>query len=393
MIVLSGARIFDGERFHDGHVVVVEAGRIAAIVPYSERPRAAERDLAGGLLAPGYIDVQVNGGGGVLFNDDPTPEGIARIAAAHRKHGTVGLLPTLVTDTPEVMAAAIAATREARRLTPATLGIHLEGPFLDPRRKGAHELRYIRDLGPGDVATIAAANCGAVMLTLAPNRVGVESIAELARHGVLVSLGHSEASYAEACAAVKAGARAFTHLYNAMSAPAGREPGMVGAALDLTGAFVGVIADGHHVHDANLRIAFAAKRHDRFMLITDAMPPAAGGPDQFDLQGRRVRSTDGCLRLDDGTLAGSVLTMDEAVRYAVNVARIELGDALAMASRVPAMFLRRETELGRIAPGHMASLVHLDDDLRVLDTWIEGQSTADGSERTEPAGVVSIEGN
>ena len=388
MIVLSGARIFDGKRFHDDHAVVIDAARISAIVPYAERPQGTLRDLGGGLLAPGYIDVQVNGGGGVLFNDDPTPEGIARIAAAHRKHGTVGLLPTLVTDAPEMMTAAIAATREARHLTPATLGIHLEGPFLDPRRKGAHELGYIRDLEPGDVTTIAEANCGAVMLTLAPNRVGVERIAELARHGVLVSLGHSDASYAEACAAVDAGARAFTHLYNAMSASAGREPGMVGAALDLADAFVGIIADGHHVHDANLRIAFAAKRHDRFMLISDAMPPAAGGPDQFDLQGRRVRNVDGCLRLDDGTLAGSVLTMDEAVRYAVKVAQIELGDALAMASRVPATFLRREAELGRIAPGHLASLVHLDDDLRVLDTWIEGQSTADG---TGASGAVSIE--
>jgi len=379
MIILSGARIFDGERFHDDHAVVIDERRIAAIVPYSERPHGAERDLGGGVLAPGYIDVQVNGGGGVLFNDDPTPEGIARIAAAHRKHGTVGLLPTLVTDAPEVMTAAIAATREARQLTPATLGIHLEGPFLDPRRKGAHELKYIRELEPHDVTTIAGASCGAVMLTLAPNRVAVESIAELARHGVLVSLGHSDASYEQACAAVIAGARAFTHLYNAMSAPAGREPGMVGAALDLTDAFVGIIADGHHVHDANLRIAFAAKRHDRFMLITDAMPPAAGGPDHFDLQGRRVTNADGRLRLDDGTLAGSVLTMDEAVRYAIKVARLALGDALAMASRIPAMFLRRETELGRIAPGHLASLVHLDDDLRVLDTWIEGRQAADAS--------------
>lgn len=379
MIVLTGARIFDGERFFNDHAVVVEADRIAAILPYSERPHGAARDLGGGLLAPGYIDVQVNGGGGVLFNEDPTPEGIARIAAAHRKHGTVGLLPTLVTDTPQLTAAAIAATHEARHLTPATLGIHLEGPFLDPARKGAHELRYIRNLEPGDIATIIEAKCGTVMLTLAPNRVRAESIAELARHGVLVSLGHSDASYAEACAAVKAGARAFTHLFNAMSAPTGREPGMVGAALDLNEAFVGIIADGHHVHEANLRIAFAAKRHDRFMLITDAMPPAAGGPDQFDLQGRRVTRADGCLRLEDGTLAGSVLTMDEAVRYAVKVTRIELGDALAMASRVPATFLRRETELGFIAPGYLASLVHLDDDLRVLETWIEGRPAADGS--------------
>lgn len=380
MIVLSGARIFDGEHLLDDHAVVVEGARIAGIVPHSDRPDGAVRDLGGGLLAPGYIDVQVNGGGGVLFNEDPTPEGIARIAAAHRNHGTIGLLPTLVTDTPQVMAAAIAATREARRPTPAALGIHLEGPFLDPRRKGAHELGYIRELERDDVATIAEANCGAVMLTLAPNRVGTESIAELARHGVLVSLGHSDASYEEARSAVEAGARAFTHLFNAMSAPTGREPGMVGAALDLDEAFVGLIADGHHVHEANLRIALAAKRRDRFMLVTDAMPPAAGGPDHFDLQGRRVTCADGCLRLDDGTLAGSVLTMDEAVRYAVNVVRLPLADALAMASRVPATFLRRDTELGRIAPGYLASLVHLDDELRVLETWIEGRSSRDSSE-------------
>lgn len=380
MIVLSGARIFDGEHLLDDHAVVVEGARIAAIVPHSDRPDGAVRDLGGGLLAPGYIDVQVNGGGGVLFNEAPTPEGIARIAAAHRNHGTIGLLPTLVTDTPQVTAAAIAATREARRLTPAALGIHLEGPFLDPRRKGAHELSYIRSLERDDVATIAEANCGAVMLTLAPNRVGTESIAELARHGVLVSLGHSDASYEQARGAVEAGARAFTHLFNAMSAPTGREPGMVGAALDLDEAFVGLIADGHHVHEANLRIALAAKRRDRFMLITDAMPPAAGGPDHFELQGRRVTCADGCLRLDDGTLAGSVLTMDEAVRYAVNVVRLPLVDALAMASRVPATFLRRDTELGRIAPGYLASLVHLDDELRVLETWIEGRPSPDSSE-------------
>ena len=379
MIVLSGARIFDGERFLDDHALVVEGERIAAIVPYAERPQGAVWDLAGGLLAPGYIDVQVNGGGGVLFNEDPTPEGIARIAAAHREYGTVGLLPTLVTDAPQVMTAAIAATREALRLTPATLGVHLEGPFIDPRRRGAHELKYVRDLGPDDVEAIADADCGAVVLTLAPNRVAAERIAELARRGVLVSLGHSEASYEEARAAIQAGARAFTHLFNAMSAPAGREPGMVGAALDLADAFVGIIADGHHVHEANLRIALAAKRRDRFMLITDAMPPAAGGPDHFDLQGRRVTRADGCLRLDDGTLAGSVLTMDEAVRYVVNVVGLDLGDALAMASRVPATFLRRDQDLGRIAPGHLASLVHLDDELRVCETWIEGRPTADGS--------------
>jgi N-acetylglucosamine-6-phosphate deacetylase len=385
MIVLSGARIFDGERFLSDQALVVEGERIAAIVPYAERPRGADLDLGGGLLAPGFIDVQVNGGGGALFNASPTPEAIVRIADAHRKHGTVGLLPTLVTDAPQVMAAAIAATREARRRTPAALGLHLEGPFIDPRRKGAHELKYIRELTAVDIETIANADCGAIMVTLAPNRVAAESIAELARRGVLVSLGHSEASYDQACSAVQAGARAFTHLFNAMSGSVGREPGMVGAALDLADAFVGIIADGQHVHAANLRIAFSAKRRDRFMLISDAMPSAAGGPDHFDLQGRRVTRAGGCLRLDDGTLAGSVLTMDEAVRYAVTVIGLDLADALAMASRVPATFLRRDHELGRIAPGHLASLVHLDEELQVFETWIEGRPTADGPRLNDPA--------
>jgi N-acetylglucosamine-6-phosphate deacetylase len=190
---------------------------------------------------------------------------------------------------------------------------------------------------------------------------------------VLVSLGHSEASFAETRAALDAGARAFTHLHNAMSPMTGREPGMVGAALADAESFVGVIADGHHVHPAVLRIAFAAKRHDRFLLISDAMPPAAGGPDRFRLQDRWIVRADGCLRLEDGTLAGSLLTMDEAVRYVVDMLGLPLEDALVMASRAPAEFLRRGGDLGRIAPGYLASLVHLDDGLRVREVWVEGE--------------------
>ena len=376
MTALVGARIFDGERFLDDHAVVVEGGRIAAIAPYAERPRAGrERDLGGGLLAPGFIDVQVNGGGGALMNDDPSAAVVARIAESHRKYGSVGVMPTLVTDAPETMRAAIAATREARRNHPSVLGIHLEGPFLDPTRKGAHQAKYVRGIEPADIETIAGADCGAVMVTLAPNRVAPEVIRRLVARGVLVSLGHAEASYEEALAGLAAGAHAFTHLFNAMSQLQGRKPGMVGAALDSREAYVGVIADGHHVHPASLRVALAAKRRDRFMLLTAAMPPAADGPDSFLLQERRVARVDGCLRLEDGTIAGSTLTMDEAVRYCVRTVGVTLADALAMASRFPATFLRRGRELGRIAPGYLASLVHLDDELRVRETWVEGQPT------------------
>ena len=373
MLVLVGARLFDGEKFLDDHAVVVDGARIAAVTPYAERPQGEVRDLAGGLLAPGFIDVQVNGGGGVLFNDDPSAAGIARIAAAHRQYGTVGLMPTLVTDAPEKLKAALAGVHEARKSVPAALGVHLEGPFLDPRRAGAHDPKYIRAMKAEDVAILANADCGALMLTLAPNRVTAEQVRALAERGILVSLGHSNATYEEAMTAVAAGARAFTHLFNAMSPFAGRQPGMVGAALDSPETFVGVIADGQHIHPMSLRLAFAAKRRDRFMLITDAMPPAAGGPDTFLLQGRPVSRLDGALRLADGTLAGSVLTMDEALRHVVQIVGLPLAEALAMASRVPAAFLRRDSDLGRIAPGYLASLVHLDDDLQVRGVWVEGE--------------------
>ena len=376
MTALVGARIFDGERFLDDHVVIVAGARIAGVAPYVDRPRGGDEvDLGGGILAPGFVDVQVNGGGGALMNDQPSADVVARIAESHRKYGTVGVMPTLVTDLPEKMRAAIAAVREARRRFPSVLGIHLEGPFLDPARKGAHDADYIRPIEPGDIEMIAGADCGAVMLTVAPNCVPADAIRALAGRGVLVSLGHSEASYEEAQAGVAAGARAFTHLFNAMSPFQGRKPGMVGAALDAKDAFVGIIADGHHVHPASLRIAFAARPHDRMMLISDAMPPAADGPDSFLLQGRRVARVDGCLRLSDGTIAGSVITMDAAVRYCVDTVGVPLADALAMASRAPAAFLRRDRDLGRIAPGYLASLVHLDDALRVRETWVEGAPT------------------
>jgi N-acetylglucosamine-6-phosphate deacetylase len=372
---LRGARVFDGESIHGGLAVVVEDTRILDVVAVEKIPKSAEmRSLDGGLLVPGFIDVQVNGGGGALLNGNPTLETVRRIAESHRKFGTTGMLPTVITDAQEIMAKAIAAVRKARaENVPGVLGIHIEGPFLDRGRKGAHDAQFIRNMKENDVARIANADCGITMLTLAPNRVAPNLIASLAGQGVLVSLGHSEASFVEVTKALAAGARAFTHLYNAMSQMNGRQPGMVGAALVDPDSFCGVIADGYHVHDTALKVAFAAKPRNRIMLITDAMPTAAGGPDSFELQGRAVHRVSGKLVLDDGTLAGSNLTMDEAVRYCVERLGVTLEDALRMASLNPALFLRRDHDLGRIKPGYLASLVHLNDDLRVLKTWIEGK--------------------
>ena len=372
---LAGARVFDGESIRGGLAIVIEDDRITEVVP--EENLAAgigRRVLNGGLLVPGFIDVQVNGGGGALLNDNPTIDTVRRIAESHRKFGTTGMLPTVITDAPEVLSKAIAAVKAARaENVPGILGIHIEGPFLDKERKGAHELRFIRAMTDADVSQIANADCGSVMLTLAPNRVPPDLIKSLAGQRVLVSLGHSEASLVEVTNALASGARAFTHLFNAMSQLNGREPGMVGAALADPDSFCGLIADGYHVHNAAMKVALAAKPGGRIMLITDAMPTAAGGPDGFELQGRGVHLVNGKLVLDDGTLAGSNLTMDEAVRYCVERLGVSLEDALCMASLNPASFLRRDHELGRIKSGYLASLVHLSDDLRVLQTWIDGK--------------------
>ena len=372
---LTGCRIFTGERFLDDHAVVIEGERIRGVVPLADASGMARRDLGGGLLAPGFIDVQVNGGGGALLNESPDIETVRTIARAHRRFGTVGMLPTVITDAPSVIRQAAAAVAEAIGAgVPGVLGIHIEGPFLDVARKGAHAARFIREMTEEDVGELTAlARRMTVMLTLAPNRVRPDQVRRLANAGVLVSLGHSDATHDEARAALDAGARAFTHLFNAMSQMNGREPGMAGAALSDRESFTGIIADGHHVHDAALRVAFAAKTPERMMLITDAMPTAAGGPDSFDLQGRKVTRSQGRLQLSDGTLAGSNLTMDEAVRYCVGRLGLDLAQVLRMASLNPACFLRRDHELGRIAPGHLASIVHLGDDLAVKATWIDGR--------------------
>jgi N-acetylglucosamine-6-phosphate deacetylase len=374
MEALTGAMVFDGDSLREGLAVLVDGPLIADVVAETRVAGGARRhELAGGVLAPGFIDLQVNGGGGIQFNAEPTPKGIRQIAEAHRRHGTTALLPTVITDAPEVMKRAIGAIAEVRAEgLPAVLGIHVEGPFIDVKRKGAHDAKFIRVMTRADVDALSAAECGLMMLTVAPNCVDPQMIGQLADVGVIVSLGHAEASAEEAQAALSAGARAFTHLFNAMSQLEGRAPGMVGAALADRNCFCSIIADGHHVRDMALRAAIAAKSLDRLILISDAMASAAGGPDRFELQGRPVTRVEGRLQLDDGTLAGSNLTMEAAVRYCVKNLSVRLEDALRMASLNPATLIKREKHLGRIAPGYIANLVHLDENLRVRKTWIEG---------------------
>ena len=366
--------MFDGERLHDDCALVLEGASIGALTRFEDRPRGGEAiDLGGGILAPGFIDWQINGGGGVLFNAEPTVEGIAAIAAAHRRAGVTGFLPTVVTDAPRVLIEALAASREAQKRVPGALGLHVEGPFIDPRRKGVHPAEFIRPMLEEDADALIGARAGVMVVTLAPASVPLERIARLARAGIVVSLGHSEASAEEAHAVFDAGASAVTHLYNAMSQLSSRAPGVVGAALADPRIVCGLIADGEHAHPAAYRTAIAAKGARGVALVSDAMSPAAGGPDVFELQGRRIKRVGHKLVTEDGTLAGAAITMRDAVDYVVHALRFPLADALMMATLTPARLLRVDDRIGRLARGYRADLVHLTEDLDVAEVWSGGR--------------------
>jgi N-acetylglucosamine-6-phosphate deacetylase len=328
-LALTGARVFDGERMRADTAVLIEGGRVAAICAATDVPPGAARRTLRGTLAPGFVDVQVNGGGGVLFNAAPTAETIRAIGAAHRRFGTTGFLPTFISDSRAKMTAALAAVRTALAAgIPGVLGIHLEGPFLNPARRGVHDAAFIRAISDEDIALLASPGHGRTLVTLAPEQVSPTVIERLAAAGVVVSAGHTAASYATIREARRRGLTGFTHLFNAMPPLASREPGPVGAALEDRACWCGIIVDLHHVAPATLRIAIAARGPERMMLVTDAMPTVGTDLAQFDLLGRSVRRQDGKLTTVDGTLAGSDLDMASAVRNAARHLGVALEDAL-----------------------------------------------------------------
>jgi len=369
-IALVNARVLTPDGFRDDLAVLVDGDAIADVVDAdSPRVRDADaRDLGGHYLLPGFIDCQVNGGGDVLFNDAPTVDTIRRISAAHRRFGTTGFLPTLISDEADVMRAAIAAVDAAiEEGVPGVLGIHLEGPYLAPERRGVHDAAKFRVPDAREIELAASLRNGKTVLTIAPERVPPASIRELVARGVIVCAGHTAATYAEARAALDAGVRGFTHLFNAMSPLTSREPGAVGAALEDAASWCGIVVDGYHVHPASLRIALAAKPRGKVFLVSDAMPPVGGDSDTYALGGVTITCRDGRCETPDGVLAGSALDMATAVRNSVASLGLPLDEAVRMASTYPADFLGLASTHGRIARGCRADFVVMGNDLRVRD--------------------------
>ena len=372
--ILTNARIFTGYEILQGWSLYHANGLIRELLaPGTATGDAPVIDLGGDLLAPGFIDCQVNGGGGILFGDQIGLAAITVIATAHRTFGSTGLLPTLISTDWKTMVAAATAVRSAQKKgLSGLLGLHFEGPYLNPDHKGAHDGAQIRSLDGAALDLFASADLGPVVVTLAPEMVPPGTIRRLTDAGVRVCAGHSAASHDQIAAALDEGLAGFTHLFNAMPAMVSRRPGIVGAALADRNSYCGIIADGHHVHSATLQVALAAKTTGRMLLVTDAMPSVGGRGSSFHLAGRTVEVSDGRCTLEDGTLAGSNLDMASAVRNTVNLLDQPLEEALRMASLYPAAFLGLEGDRGRIAAGYRADLVLLDNDLNVRRTWIGG---------------------
>jgi N-acetylglucosamine-6-phosphate deacetylase len=376
-LTIAAQHIFDGTDMRGPGSVRISNGRIEGVTFGKQTARASIHLPVDAILAPGFIDIQVNGGGAVLLNDQPTEAGVRSIVEAHRKGGTTGCLPTLITDRTEIIEQ-LAGVADACLRIPGVLGFHLEGPALNRSRKGIHPESDIRLPNPRDLAAIKSfGSRGRSLVTLAPECVPASMIDELIRAGLRIAAGHSEATAAEIGLAVDRGLSGVTHLFNAMSQLKARQPGLVGATLEDDRLFAGIICDGIHVDRTSLRVAYRCKGRDRLMLVTDAMPLVGTNDRQFMLQGRPVSLHENRLTCPDGTLAGAHLTLMEAVRNAVALLETSLIDALIMASRTPAAFLGLESEVGRIAPGYRANLMVFNPNFEVLGTWIDGVGSMD----------------
>lgn len=369
---LMNGRLFNGTEILEDISVQIDEGLILSIGEMA--PEDILIDLKGQLLAPGFIDTQVNGGGGIMVNDLPDLAGLQKMVAAHRAYGTTSLMPTFISDGWAGMVQAAETQKQAiAAQLPGILGIHFEGPYLAPARRGVHQESYLRHPDPDFLSLIGQKDLGQRIVTVAPEAVSVAFIQQLVQAGCCVSLGHSNASYEQAQAALAAGANSFTHLFNAMSPFASREPGMVGAALADSNSWCGLIVDGFHVAPASLRVALAAKQTGKMMLVTDAMSCVGAEDKRFVLYGQEIIAKGGRCLTDEGVLAGSDLDMATAVRNMVHLIGADLEEALRMASLYPAQYLGVDHYLGRIAPGYRADLVLLDADLQVSHSWIGGQ--------------------
>ncbi|TPH19364.1 N-acetylglucosamine-6-phosphate deacetylase [Litorilituus lipolyticus] len=365
-------RLFDGEQFHSDQVLTIEHGKIVSIDLNTDKADLVSKEL----VVPGYIDLQVNGGGGVLFNDSPSIDKLTAMMMAHAKFGTTAMLPTLITDKVSVMSQAADVIAQAiNEKVPGIVGVHFEGPHLSVAKKGTHCADFIRPISEAEWQVLSRKDIGQILVTVAPETVSAAEIEKMVSLGILVCLGHTNADYETTEKAVKAGATGFTHLFNAMSPLQGREPGVVGCALLNDNTSCGLIVDGHHVDYASCQLAIKTKPQGQVFLVTDAMPPVGTDQTEFALYDRTVYVENGKLTSTTGELAGSSLDMASAVKNVHLKLGLTLSEAIRMGSLYPAKYLYQNNAMqrGKLCVGMQADLLMLNDDLSVKETWISGK--------------------
>ena len=371
---LLGSQIFCGERFYDDHALLVDGKSIVDIVDKNNTPDNFNKiELDQGILAPGFIDLQVNGGGGVLFNNSPNKESLNTIIKAHQFFGTTSVMPTVISDSLEVLEQCIKTVTEELKNNSSLLGIHIEGPFFNTKYRGVHQKQYISTINSDYLNLFESLKGFPVMLTLAPECISSQQLKHLTSLGIKTLAGHSEATYDELDDAIKNGLDGFTHLFNAMGQISAREPGVVGSALHFENTFASIIVDLHHVHPSLIQLAYQLKPTGKLFFISDSMATINHGKPSFELYDEVVNESDGRLVNSEGKLAGSSITQIDAVKNAYQKCNIPLNQALAMASRYPAEYLGFENHLGSLKPGYRADLVHFDSNFKVHNTWVSGK--------------------
>ena len=371
---LLGSQIFCGERFYDDHALLVEGKSIVDIVDKNNTPDNFNKiELDQGILAPGFIDLQVNGGGGVLFNNSPNKESLNTIIKAHQFFGTTSVMPTVISDSLEVLEQCIKTVTEEIKNNSSLLGIHIEGPFFNTKYRGVHQKQYISTINSDYLNLFESLKGFPVMLTLAPECISSQQLKHLTSLGIKTLAGHSDATYDELDDAIKNGLDGFTHLFNAMGQISAREPGVVGSALHFENTFASIIVDLHHVHPSLIQLAYQLKPKGKLFFISDSMATINHGKPSFELYDEVVNESDGRLVNSEGKLAGSSITQIDAVKNAYQKCNIPLNQALAMASRYPAEYLGIENHLGSLKPGYRANLVHFDSNFKVHNAWVSGK--------------------
>jgi len=374
-IALCCSKVFTGGNTLNRHAVVIHGSTIHEIIPIEKLDtNIAKINIPDSLLSPGFIDLQVNGAAGYLFSTSPTEKTLKKICEVHRQFGTTNILPTLISsDTNRIRSGISTVEYFIRSGIGGVLGIHIEGPYINNQKRGMHRKVSAPTFNQESVALLSSLSYGTTLITLAPESIPANSISALVDRQNVVAIGHSEASYEESLAALNQGATGFTHLFNAMKPLHSRDPGCLGAGLYDENSWVSIIADGIHVHPANIRIALAVKPSGKIILVSDAIVTPYCSNKTISYGSHVIYVQDGRCILSDGTIAGSCITLLDAIKYLTNELNVSLAEALRMASTYPAHAIKRSNELGYIAPGYIANLSVLTSDLKVIETWVNGQ--------------------